>query len=113
MVDAKRFQVPLEEERDRKVALLKALLGDITSVNAARQDSNTSLVANDVRSGERAHLKHPAVDDTGRAGKAITAATSPPHRPTQLRTRRSFGNSTSNPYGRRVNATRADQPDHL
>ncbi len=40
MVDAKRFRVLLEEERDRKVALLKALLGDITSVSAARQDAN-------------------------------------------------------------------------
>lgn len=40
MVDAKRFRVLLEEERDRKVALLKALLGDITSVNVARQDAN-------------------------------------------------------------------------
>ncbi|MGM7774593.1 TraR/DksA family transcriptional regulator [Arthrobacter sp. KNU-44] len=40
MVDANRFRVLLEEERDRKVALLKALLGDITSVNEARQDAN-------------------------------------------------------------------------
>lgn len=40
MVDVERFRVLLTEERDRKLALLPALRRDITSVNAARQDSN-------------------------------------------------------------------------
>ena len=40
MVDVERFRVLLTEERDRKLALLPALRKDITSVNAARQDSN-------------------------------------------------------------------------
>ncbi|QDY91131.1 molecular chaperone DnaK [Arthrobacter sp. UKPF54-2] len=40
MVDLERFRVLLTEERDRKLALLPALRRDITSVNAARQDSN-------------------------------------------------------------------------
>ncbi|MCD4852809.1 TraR/DksA C4-type zinc finger protein [Arthrobacter sp. AK01] len=40
MVDAERFQLLLEEERDRKLELLKALQGDISSVSLARQDSN-------------------------------------------------------------------------
>lgn len=40
MVDVERFRTLLEEERRRKLALLPALRRDITSVNAARQDSN-------------------------------------------------------------------------
>ena len=40
MVDVERFRILLQEERDRKLALLPALRRDITSVNAARQDSN-------------------------------------------------------------------------
>lgn len=40
MVDVERFRILLQEERDRKLALLPALRQDITSVNAARQDSN-------------------------------------------------------------------------
>jgi DnaK suppressor protein len=40
MVDVERFRILLEEERERKLALLPALRQDITSVNAARQDSN-------------------------------------------------------------------------
>jgi DnaK suppressor protein len=40
MVDVERFRILLEEERCRKQALLPALRRDITSVNAARQDSN-------------------------------------------------------------------------
>ncbi|MFJ5958829.1 TraR/DksA family transcriptional regulator [Paenarthrobacter sp. NPDC092416] len=40
MVDVERFRTLLEVERDRKVALLRALRSDITSVNLARQDSN-------------------------------------------------------------------------
>lgn len=40
MVDVERFRVLLTEERERKLALLPALRQDITSVNAARQDSN-------------------------------------------------------------------------
>ena len=40
MVDVERFRILLEEERLRKLALLPALRQDITSVNAARQDSN-------------------------------------------------------------------------
>jgi RNA polymerase-binding transcription factor DksA len=40
MVDVERFRILLCEERDRKLALLPALHQDITSVNAARQDSN-------------------------------------------------------------------------
>lgn len=40
MVDAERFRVLLEEERNRKLELLKALRSDITSVSLARQDSN-------------------------------------------------------------------------
>ncbi|MGY2746611.1 TraR/DksA family transcriptional regulator [Arthrobacter sp. UYCu723] len=40
MVDVERFRMLLQEERRRKIALLPALQRDITSVNAARQDSN-------------------------------------------------------------------------
>ena len=40
MVDVERFRVLLQEERSRKLTLLPALRQDITSVNAARQDSN-------------------------------------------------------------------------
>ena len=40
MVDAERFRVLLEEERSRKLELLKALRSDISSVSLARQDSN-------------------------------------------------------------------------
>lgn len=40
MVDAERFRLLLEEERDRKLSLLKALRSDISSVSLARQDSN-------------------------------------------------------------------------
>jgi DnaK suppressor protein len=40
MVDVERFRLLLQEERLRKLALLPALRQDITSVNAARQDSN-------------------------------------------------------------------------
>ncbi|SDK89690.1 TraR/DksA C4-type zinc finger protein [Arthrobacter sp. ok362] len=40
MVDIERFRILLQEERNRKLALLPALRGDITSVNAARRDSN-------------------------------------------------------------------------
>jgi RNA polymerase-binding transcription factor DksA len=40
MVDVERFRILLLEERDRKLALLPALRGDITSVSAARRDSN-------------------------------------------------------------------------
>lgn len=40
MVDVERFRILLEEERRRKLVLLPALRRDITSVNAARQDSN-------------------------------------------------------------------------
>ncbi|TVU66264.1 molecular chaperone DnaK [Paenarthrobacter nitroguajacolicus] len=40
MIDVERFQRLLEEERDRKLELLKALRSDISSVNLARQDSN-------------------------------------------------------------------------
>lgn len=40
MIDVERFRILLEEERRRKLALLPALRRDITSVNAARQDSN-------------------------------------------------------------------------
>lgn len=40
MIDVERFRVLLEEERGRKLDLLKALRSDITSVSLARQDSN-------------------------------------------------------------------------
>ncbi|MFW0775996.1 TraR/DksA family transcriptional regulator [Paenarthrobacter nitroguajacolicus] len=40
MVDAQRFRLLLEEERNGKLELLKALGNDITSVSLARQDSN-------------------------------------------------------------------------
>lgn len=40
MVDVERFRVLLEEERSRKLELLKALRSDISSVSLARQDSN-------------------------------------------------------------------------
>ncbi|HSN35020.1 MAG TPA: molecular chaperone DnaK, partial [Arthrobacter sp.] len=40
MVDVERFRILLHEERHRKLALLPALRQDISSVNAARQDSN-------------------------------------------------------------------------
>lgn len=40
MADYERFRLLLEEERERKRALLPALRADITSANAARRDSN-------------------------------------------------------------------------
>lgn len=40
MVDFERFRMMLEEERERKLALLPALQADITSANLARQGSN-------------------------------------------------------------------------
>ena len=40
MADFERFRILLEEERARKLALLPALRADISSANAARQDSN-------------------------------------------------------------------------
>ena len=40
MVDVERFRILLEEERARKALLLPALRADISSANAARQDSN-------------------------------------------------------------------------
>jgi len=40
MPDFERFRILLEEERQRKVALLPALRADITSANSARQDAN-------------------------------------------------------------------------
>lgn len=40
MADFERFRLLLEEERERKLALLPALRADITSANAARQGSN-------------------------------------------------------------------------
>lgn len=40
MADFERFRLLLEEERARKLALLPALRADISSANAARQDSN-------------------------------------------------------------------------
>lgn len=40
MPDFERFRILLEEERERKVALLPALRADIASANSARQDSN-------------------------------------------------------------------------
>ncbi len=40
MPDCERFRVLLEEERARKLALLRALRADISSANAARRDSN-------------------------------------------------------------------------
>ncbi|MCU1518550.1 MAG: transcriptional regulator, TraR/DksA family [Pseudarthrobacter sp.] len=40
MADYERFRILLEEERARKLALLPALRADISSANAARQDSN-------------------------------------------------------------------------
>ena len=40
MPDFERFRLLLEEERDRKLALLPALRADIASANSARQDSN-------------------------------------------------------------------------
>jgi DnaK suppressor protein len=40
MPDFERFRILLEEERERKVALLPALRADILSANSARQDSN-------------------------------------------------------------------------
>ncbi|SEJ00009.1 transcriptional regulator, TraR/DksA family [Arthrobacter sp. yr096] len=40
MVDVARFRALLEEERERKLALLAALGSDISSVTAARVDSN-------------------------------------------------------------------------
>ena len=39
-VPPERFRIFLEEERDRKRALLESLRRDIASVSAARQDSN-------------------------------------------------------------------------
>lgn len=40
MPDYERFRILLEEERERKVALLPALRADIASANSARQGSN-------------------------------------------------------------------------
>lgn len=40
MPDFERFRLLLEEERQRKGALLPALRADIASANSARQDSN-------------------------------------------------------------------------
>ncbi|WP_131684012.1 TraR/DksA C4-type zinc finger protein [Pseudarthrobacter sp. YALA5] len=40
MADFERFRLLLEDERARKLALLPALRADISSANAARQDSN-------------------------------------------------------------------------
>lgn len=40
MTEMERFRILLEAERERKLALLKDLRSDITSVNLARQDSN-------------------------------------------------------------------------
>jgi DnaK suppressor protein len=40
MAEFERFRLLLEEERARKLALLPALRADISSANAARQDSN-------------------------------------------------------------------------
>jgi DnaK suppressor protein len=40
MPSYERFRILLEEERERKVALLPALRADIAAANSARQDSN-------------------------------------------------------------------------
>ncbi|MBT2531498.1 TraR/DksA C4-type zinc finger protein [Arthrobacter sp. ISL-48] len=40
MADFERFRLLLEEERERKLALLPALRADISSASAARQGSN-------------------------------------------------------------------------
>lgn len=40
MADFGRFRILLEEERERRLALLPALRADIASANSARQDSN-------------------------------------------------------------------------
>jgi RNA polymerase-binding transcription factor DksA len=40
MSDFDRFRVLLEEERERRLALLPALRADIRAANSARQDSN-------------------------------------------------------------------------
>lgn len=40
MVDTQRFRILLEEERARKLTLLASLRSDISSVSAARIDSN-------------------------------------------------------------------------
>jgi RNA polymerase-binding transcription factor DksA len=40
MVDVEKFRILLVAERDRKVSLLPALREDISSANAARQNSN-------------------------------------------------------------------------
>ncbi len=40
MADFERFRIMLEEERNRKLALLPALRADISSASAARLDSN-------------------------------------------------------------------------
>jgi RNA polymerase-binding transcription factor DksA len=40
MPDYERFRILLEEEWERKAALLPALRADIASANSARQDSN-------------------------------------------------------------------------
>ncbi len=40
MPDTERFRLLLEEERQKKLALLPALRADIASANTARQDSN-------------------------------------------------------------------------
>ncbi|MGO4146465.1 TraR/DksA family transcriptional regulator [Paenarthrobacter sp. YAF11_1] len=76
MVDAERFRVLLEEERDLKLGLVKALRSDITSVSLARQDSNVddehdpegSTIAFELSQAE-------ALLDQSRAGlEAINAA---------------------------------------
>jgi DnaK suppressor protein len=40
MVDVERFSILLQAERDRKTSLLPSLRDDISSANAARQNSN-------------------------------------------------------------------------
>jgi len=40
MPDFERFRMLLEEERERRLALLPALRADIQAANSARQDSN-------------------------------------------------------------------------
>ena len=40
MPDVERFRVLLEQERERRSALLPALRADIAAANSARQDSN-------------------------------------------------------------------------
>lgn len=40
MVDVEKFRILLQAERDRKASLLPSLRDDISSANAARQNSN-------------------------------------------------------------------------